>query len=138
MRSVLLDTNVLSELVRQRPEPRVVAYVKSQPNALVSVLTLHELAYGAARVDDEARRTALEGWLAGIRGRFAASVVAVDAAIAERAGRIRAEADRRGRGCDVLDVLIAATALERDALVATRNVRHFETLDVDAVDPWST
>ena len=87
MRSVLLDTNVLSELVRQRPEPRVVAYVRSQPNALVSVLTLHELAYGAARVDDDARRTALEGWLAGIRGRFAASVVAVDAAIAERASR---------------------------------------------------
>ena len=136
MRSVLLDTNVLSELVRQRPEPRVVAYVRSQPNALVSVLALHELAYIAARVDDEARRTALEGWLAGIRGRFAASVVAVDAAIAERAGRIRAEADRRGRGCDVLDVLIASTALERDALVATRNVRHFELLDVDAVDPW--
>ena len=79
---------------------RVVAYVRSQPNALVSVVTLHQLAYGGARVDDEA--------------------------------------DRRGRGCDVLDVLIAATALERDALVATRNVRVFEPLAVDVIDPWST
>lgn len=137
MRSVLLDTNVLSELVRQRPEPRVVDFVRSQPSALLSVLTLHELAYGAARVEHAARRAALEGWLAGIRGQFEGSVVDVDDAIAERAGRVRAEADRRGRRADVVDVLIAATALERGALVATRNVRDFEALGVDVVDPWS-
>ena len=138
MRSVLLDTNVLSELVRERPEPCVVDFVRSQPSALLSVLTLHELAYGAARVEQPARRTALEGWVAGIRREFASSVVDVDAAIAERAGRVRAEADRRGRRADVLDVLIAATALERGALVATRNVRDFEPLGVEVVDPWST
>ncbi len=137
MRSVLLDTNVLAELVRERPDPRVVDFVRSQPNALLSVLTLHELACGAARVEHAARRAALEGWLAGIRVQFAAFVVDVDAAIAARAGHVRAEADRRGRHADVLDVLIAATALERGALVATRNVRHFEPLGVDAVDPWS-
>jgi len=70
MRSVLLDTNVLSELIRQRPEPRVVDFVRSQPSALISVLTLHELTYVAARVEHAARRAALEGWLAGIRGQF--------------------------------------------------------------------
>lgn len=137
MRSVLLDTNVLSELIRQRPEPRVVDFVRSQPSALISVLTLHELTYVAARVEHAARRAALEGWLAGIRGQFDGSVVHVDAAIAERAGRVRAEADRRGLRADVVDVLIAATALERGALVATRNVRDFEPLGVDVVDPWS-
>ena len=137
MRNVLLDTNVLAELVRERPEPRVVDFVRSQPSALLSVLTLHELAYGAARVEHAARRAALEDWLAGIRGQFDGSVVHVDAAIAERAGRVRAEADRRGRRADVVDVLIAATALERGALVATHNVRDFEPLGVDVVDPWS-
>ena len=138
MRSVLLHTNVLAELVRQRPEPRVVDFVRSQPNALISVLTLHELAYRAARVEHAARRAALEGWLARIRGQFAGSVVDVDTAIAERAGRVRAEADRRARRADVVDVLIAATALERGALVATRNVRDFEPLGVDVIDPWSS
>lgn len=137
MRPVLLDTNVLSELVRSRPDPSVAAYVAGHASPLVSVLTLHELTYGAARSQDPARRERLMAWIDAVRRRFAGRVVDVDADVAEIAGRLRAAASLEGRGADPIDALIAASALVRGAAVATRNVRDFEPLGVDLVDPWA-
>lgn len=137
MRPVLLDTNVLSELVRSRPDPSVAAYVAGLASPLVSVLTLHELTYGAARSQDPARRERLMAWIDAVRRRLAGRVVDVDTDVAEIAGRLRAAASLEGRAADPIDALIAASALVRGAAVATRNVRDFEPLGVDLVDPWA-
>jgi predicted nucleic acid-binding protein len=133
---VLLDTNVLSELVRVRPDPRVTAFVADVAEPLISALTVHELVYGAARLLDLERRERLMAWVASVRERFEGRLVDVDADVADVAGRLRAAASANGRPVDPVDALIAASALVRGATVATRNVRDFEPLGVEVVDPW--
>jgi predicted nucleic acid-binding protein len=136
--AVLFDTNVISELIRPRPEARVLAFIDEQPDPYLSVLTLHELTWGAERVRDAVRRKKLVAWIAAIRNRFGGRLVDVDAAVAEHAGRLRASAATEGRVIDPMDSLIAASALSRGARVVTRNVRDFEPLGVGAIDPWAT
>jgi predicted nucleic acid-binding protein len=136
VRPVLLDTDVLSELVRARPDPRVAAFVAGVTSPLISVLTLHELTYGAAHSADPARRERLMAWIDTVRRRFEGRIIDVDAA--EIAGRLRAAAGLAGRQTDPIDALIAASALVRGAAVATRNVRDFEPLGVDLIDPWAS
>jgi predicted nucleic acid-binding protein len=138
MNPVLFDTNVVSELVRPRPEPRVQAFVRAQIDPLISVLTLHEIAYGADRAADPVRRAKLAAWLAAIRAQFAGRVVDIDANIAEQAGRIRAAAENQGEPPDPIDALIAACAIARGASIATRNVRDFAAFGASVVDPWSS
>ena len=132
----LVDTNVVSELVRPKPAMSVVAFVERTSGLHLSVVSLHELAYGADRAPDSKRRAKLTAWLSGLRQSFSDRIVAVDAGIAERAGRIRAAADALGRPADPLDAVIAATALERNLKLATRNVDDFRHLGPDLVNPW--
>jgi hypothetical protein len=133
----LLDTNVISELVRPKPAPGVVDFVASVDNAYLSVVTLHELAYGIERTRDVARRAKLSNWFVRIGGEFSGRVIAVDKVIAERAGRLRADADAIGRPVDPLDALIAATAIEHGLRVATRDIADFGHLGVELFDPWN-
>ena len=137
MSRILLDTNVLSELVRPRPEPRVCKFVAAQADPLISALTIHELSFGAERAPDPAKRSKLIAWLAGMRTQFAASTIAVDADIAEHAGRLRAAAEAQGFVVKPIDALIAASAAARGATIATRNIRDFAPLGVPTVDPWA-
>ena len=137
MSLVLLDTNVISELVRRRPEKRVVAFVQAQPGAIVSALLFHEIAYGAERVRDPTRRVRLADWVASIRSQYAERIVEIDADIAEQAGRWRAAAESNGVIVDPVDALISACAAARGAAVATRNTRDFAALGVTAINPWS-
>jgi predicted nucleic acid-binding protein len=134
---VLLDTNVLSELVRPRPEARVEAFVRAQTDPLISVLTIHEITYGAERAPDAARRAKLVAWLAAIQSRFAGRIISIDAAIAEQAGRLRAAAEAQGIAADPIDSLIAACALSHSASIATRNVRDFAVFGLSVIDPWA-
>lgn len=137
MTPILLDTNVLSELARPRPDPRVTAFVADVAEPLISTLTLHELVYGAARLADLERRERLMAWVESLRQRFEGRLVDVDADVADVAGRLRAVASAQGRPTDPVDALIAASALVRGATVATRNVRDFEPLGIEVVDPWA-
>jgi toxin FitB len=134
---VLLDTNVLSELVRPRPEARVKAFVRAQTDPLISVVTIHEISYGAERAPDAARRLKLVAWVAAIKSRFAGRIISVDAAIAEQAGRLRAAAEAQGMAADPIDSLIAASALSQSASVATRNVRDFAAFGLGIINPWA-
>jgi len=135
---VVLDTNVVSELVRKRPEPRVQAFVRAQSDPLISVLTIHEIAYGADRAPDPRRRAKLTAWLASIRNEFVGRIIEIDAAIAEHGGRLRVAAANQGALADVIDALIAACAASRGAAIATRNVSHFAPFGVPIIDPWSS
>lgn len=133
----LVDTNVISELVRPRPTAKIVAFLERTSGLHLSVVTLHEIAYGADRAPDPVRRAKLTAWLGALAQGYADRIIAVDVAIAERAGRLRAAADALGRPADPLDTLIAATALERDLKLATRNIGDFREYGLDLHDPWS-
>jgi len=133
----LVDTNVISELIRPRPAAKVVAFLERTTGLHLSVITLHEIAYGADRAPDPVRRAKLTAWLGQLAHNFADRIIAVDAGIAERAGRLRAAADALGRPADPLDALVAATALERNLKVATRDVDGFRGFGPDLYDPWA-
>src|SRR5262249_2415259 len=104
----------------------------------LSALTLHEIAYGAARAPDAERRNKITVWIAAMRKRFAGRVIDIDAEVAEAGGRLRAAAEAAGAPSDPIDALIAACALGRGLTIATRNVRHFAAFGVELVDPWKS
>ncbi len=135
MTAFLLDTNVVSELVRPAPDPGVLKFLAVEVDLWLSVVTLHELTYGAERVTDSVRRNRLTAWIETLKWRFKERVIAIDDTIAEKAGRARVDAAARGRALDSLDALIAATAQVRSLTLATRDVRDFDTLDIPMVDP---
>jgi predicted nucleic acid-binding protein len=136
----LLDTNVISESVRAEPDVRVLAWLDSVQEDLLylSVLTLGEIRQGIARLTQGKRRLRLERWLdVDLRARFAGRIVPVDENIARRWGGLTAGAQRAGAPLSVVDGLLAATALESDLILATRNVRDFVRLGVALSNPWS-
>ncbi len=137
MAAVLLDTNVLSELVRPKPDANVSAFISAQTDPYISVLTLHELTYGAERASSPARRAKLIAWISALSRQFEGRIVPVNEVIALDAGRLRAAAGSQGQPTEAIDALIAASALARGASVATRNGRHFEPLGVNVIDPWA-
>lgn len=133
----LIDTNVISELVRPRPAAKVVAFLERTSGLHLSVVTLHEIAHGADRAQDPVRRAKLTAWLGALVQGYGDRIIAVDVGIAERAGRLRAAADALGRPADPLDALIAATALERNLKLATHDIGDFSNLGPELHDPWS-
>lgn len=134
--TVVLDTNVISELVRLRPEPRVAAFLERCDDPIVSAIVFHELAYGVERLRDAAQRMKLDLFLQGVKAMYEGRIVNVDAALAEQAGRLRAQASRSGWVLSQFDSVIAATAIARGAQLATRNVVDFERLGVPLINPW--
>lgn len=133
----LLDTHVVSELVRPVPHARVVAFVAGLASPMLSVITIHELSFGAERTADPVRKAKLIAWIASLCAQFVGRVIEVDVDIAEQAGRLRALAAAQGHAVESLDALIAASALACGASVATRNVRDFVPLGVPVFDPWT-
>jgi predicted nucleic acid-binding protein len=133
----LLDTNVISEMAKPKPAAKVIAFLRRTSGLHISVVTLHELAYGVDRAPDATRRAKLTAWLEQLSHEFADRVIHIDTRIAQRAGRLRAASDALGRPADPLDALIAATALEQSLTLATRNVADFRDWGTEMHDPWS-
>ena len=134
--SYLLDTNVLSELTRRRPDAKVVAWFGRTEEASLhlSVLSLGELRLGTEKVKDAARRERLRVFLErDLPARFEDRLLAVDAAVADRWGRLVAQVER---SVPAIDSLLAATALAHGLRVVTRNVRDFRFPGLDVVNPW--
>jgi predicted nucleic acid-binding protein len=131
---MLVDTNVLSELPRPRPNANVVAWFAAQETVHVSVVTLEELAFGIARASPSAR-SRLVRWLdAFVDARPV--ILDVTAAIARASGKLRAAREARGRRVAQADMLIAATALAHGLTLVTRNGRDFDGCGVSVVDPF--
>ncbi len=133
--SFLLDTNVISELRRKRPDARVVAWIRhAEPAVLsISVLSLGEIAKGATQCAERDRTQAdiLYRWLALVRTNYADRTIAIDADVSQAWGRLAAK-----RPMGVIDGLLAATALVRGLTLVTRNVRDFADLGISVFDPW--
>jgi predicted nucleic acid-binding protein len=137
--SFLLDTSVVSELVRKVPNDGVVNWLSRQDeeSLYLSVLTLGEIGKGISKLRASPRRERLRTWLTrDLTARFTDRLLSIDSAVAARWGTITGEAERRGTPLPVIDSLIAATALEYGFSVVTHNVVDFQRCGVACVDPW--
>ena len=137
--SFLLDTNVVSEWVRLRPNAGVVAWLAEvdEDRVFISVMTLAELRYGIEGMAPGQRRRRLDAWLREeLPLRFEGRVLPVDSAIAEAWGRLTASREASGRSIAVADAFIAATVEVHDLTLVTRNVSDFEQAVKAIVNPW--
>jgi len=137
---ILLDTNVISELVRPDPAPAVLRWfdrLGAEPLAL-SAVTVAELSYGLCALPEGKRRRALERAVRGmLEDEFAGRILPFDAAAAEIYGLLAARHRQVGRAVGQSDLMIAATALVADAVLATRNGKDFALTGVTLVDPFT-
>ena len=139
MSGFLLDTNCISELVRPRPEPRVLEWMEAVDETLLylSVLTVGEIRKGLAGLAQSKRRTLLENWLeVELQPRFSGRIVSIDTAIADRWGLLTAEAKRNGKPLSIIGGLLAATALQHNLTVVSRNTSDFANTHVPVLNPW--
>jgi toxin FitB len=137
---ILLDTNVLSALMQTRPDPVVVAWLDSQAPESVwtTAVSVFEIRFGIELLPPGRRRKALaEAFDGMLRDDLNGRIAAFDSAAAEEAAELAARRQRRGRPVDLRDTQIAGIALARRAALATRNVRHFDGLNVSVVSPWA-
>ena len=135
----LLDTCVLSELVKSTPEPKVVNWVDTQADEslFISSITLAELLKGIARLQDSQRKTALTEWVSKIRAEMSERILAFESSTAEYWATMCATAEKSGTTLSAFDSMIAATALEHGLIIATRNTRDFEAAPVMLMNPWT-
>ena len=136
--SYLLDSNALSELRRKSPNAGVVEWFTQRPASTLylSVLTLGELRKGIEGLADAKRRMALTDWLeTDLQSFFAGRILGIDAQVADRWGRFVAAA---GRPLPAIDSLLAATALQHNLTLVTRNVRDFAGLGLNVINPWDS
>ena len=139
MSGFLLDTNIPSELIRTRPEPRLENwfYAQDEQALYLSVVSIGELRRGFVLVPTAQRRAALEQWFENdLVPRFRERILPVTYAIADRWGRLDGECQLRGAPLNTADGLIAATALEHALTLVTRNVKDFAGLGVTLFNPW--
>jgi toxin FitB len=136
----LLDTCVISELIKRNAERRVLAWIESVPEERLhlSVLTLGELHRGIARLEAGERRRRLEKWLSDdVRLRFEGRIVTLDEETLALWGRITGAGGRRGRSWPLMDSLMAASAIARHMTLVTRNLADVKDMGVTLFDPWS-
>jgi hypothetical protein len=135
----LIDTNVLSELRRPRPEPKVVAFIAAQPleSLFVSVVTFAEIRFGVERVDDAGKRAELNDWLNGtLRPMFNQRTLPVSEDVMFK-WRLLVEEGRKARHTfSQPDLVIAATALSYGLTVVTRDADEFERARATVFNPW--
>lgn len=136
---IILDTNVLSALMRQAPEQSVVDWLDRQPRTSVwtTSVTVFEVRFGLQILAAGRRRTLLTEGFEELLARMGQRVATFDAAAAGQASDLMAVRQRKGRPGDLRDTLIAGIALAQHATLATRNTVHFEDTQIPLVNPWT-
>jgi predicted nucleic acid-binding protein len=136
----LLDTNVISEIVKPRPNSGVLRWMESTDESLLclSALTVGELRKGIALLPTGRRRVSLEAWLDyDLMLRFSDRILPVDVRVADRWGRIYGTDAARKSPLPVIDGLLAATALHHNLTLVSRDIKHAEITGVEIFDPWA-
>ena len=135
----LLDTCLISALVKKEPNPAVVSWLDEQEEQtlFLSVLTLGELQKGISKLPDGTKKDELQAWVAIDLGeRFSGRIIDIDQETALCWGKLQGEAECLGEKLPVMDSLIAATAAAHGLIVVTRNVRDMERCGVKVCNPW--
>jgi predicted nucleic acid-binding protein len=135
---IVLDTNVLSALMQQTPDPRVLAWLDQQPRSSIwtTSITLLEIRYGLQVMAIGERRSLLDLAFETVLQKMAGRIAAFDAAAATQAADLMTDRRRRGQPGDLRDTLIAGIVLAHRASLATRNARHFADLSISVINPW--
>lgn len=138
---IVLDTNVLSEIMRAKPDQTVLAWLDAQaPDKLwLNAVVAAELLFGVARLPEGARKQQLAlAVTAMLQQDFAGQILNFDLGAASVYAVLLAERERSGQMMAMADAQIAAICLSRDATLATRNTRHFEGLGLALINPWDS
>lgn len=135
----LLDTNVISEAVKPRPNHHVLAFLHEtdEDRFCISVITLAEIGRGIALLPPSRRRTKLESWLQqDVASRFASRILPIDEHIAYHFAELTAKAQKGGAPLYVMDAFLAATAVTKGQVLVTRNDKDFASLGIAVFNPW--
>ncbi len=139
MSGFLLDTNIPSELIRMRPDPRVSnwVYAQDEQSLYLSAVSIGEFRRGFVILPPSKRRTDLERWFEhDLLQRFGGRILPVTHSIADRWGVLDGQCQLKGTPLNTADGMIAATALDHDLTLVTRNVKDFTGLGVAIFNPW--
>lgn len=134
---LLFDTNIISELSKPEPQKSVVDFVALTPVAWLSTITLHELEFGIALMPEGRRKLAINKTISGLVGYYGDYVIPVGRQEAQEAALLRAFREKEGTTLHLADSLIAGTAKVHNLAVVTRNVKDFDGLDIELVNPFS-
>lgn len=135
---IVLDTNVLSEPLKLKPAPKLMAWLDNQAveTLFISAISRAELRFGVLKMPEGKRRNALAAQIERVLDLFQDRTLDFDAAAADRLAGIAAHCEKIGKPAVAPDAYIAACAAARGFAVATRNVAHFEHTGVRVINPW--
>lgn len=135
---IFLDTNVISETFRKRPDERVMRWLERHDDSLaLPTVTIGEIAFGIQKLRPDERADRLQAGLDAWRQRFAHRIFPFTEAAALAYGELMGSARRRGLGLSAPDGMIAGIAMSNGGSLATRNVRDFVSLALTLIDPWT-
>ena len=137
MKGFLLDTNIISELVKPAPNRNVVKFLSTLDGAWLSIISLHEITYGLRLLPKGKRRTELEEKIHQLLSEYSDLVIPIDQSEAEQAAIFRVQAKQQGKVIHLADALIAGTAKEHNLSLVTRNAGDFFGIDINIVNPWA-
>ena len=136
MSGYLLDTTVISEPTKVNPNPTVIDFLHAHDDLWLSVIVVEELELGVQLLPEGRRRRKLRAWLTSLLADFQGRVSPIGRREAEWAARFQAQVQRSGGQLELGDALIAGTAMANDMAIVSRNIRDFESLDVEVFNPW--
>ena len=136
----LLDTCVISELVKPSPDANVVDWLSNTPTErlYLSVITIGEVRKGLTKLPDSKRKDLLTNWLNTLLEDYQNRIYSINLTVAENWGVIQGKAEKKGNPMSSLDSLIAAIAYTHNLVLVTRNVRDFEASNLPIKNPWIT
>ena len=135
----LLDTCVISELIKNKPNKNVVKWIQKndEQGYFISTLTFGEIYKGIEKVTDKSRKDTLHQWVEHeLKERFKNRTISIDMNIARTWGQIQGNAEREGKPMPAIDSLIAATGLVYNLIVVTRNISDMKQSNVVLINPW--
>ena len=135
----LLDTCVISELVKATPDENVINWINNTPDErlFLSVITIGEIRKGLTKLPDSKKKYQLTNWLNTLLENYEARIYPVDLAVAESWGTIQGKAENNGTPVASVDSLIAAVAQTHNLIIVTRNEKDFAATNVTIVNPWN-
>jgi len=135
---IVLDTNVLSALMRQTPDKSVIVWLDKQPRTSIwtTSVTILEVRFGLQVMPLGKRRSLLIREFETVLDKIGYRIAPFDAAAAQQAGDLMASRQKKGRPGDLRDTMIAGIVLAHHATLATPNITHFEDLSVPVINPW--
>lgn len=134
----LLDTCVISELVRPIPDENVISWLNKTPNErlFLSVITIGEIRKGITKLPDSKKKNHLTNWLNTLIEDYESKIFSVNLTVAENWGNIQGHAETKGAPLASVDSLIAAVALTHNLIIVTRNESDFIASNVTILNPW--